>query len=426
MTEPTNGLAMSDKSRTHPHRVPRSWKEWAYFFGEPAVSGQGSDVFEWAVETLRDFYSDEWFNASIERFDCPVMNMWDAALRNPSAVVRLIERACRIGLLSDENRSVLRPPASLSSDGFFHLDLILEVHGLAVRDGWQVVADQELETSRKPDLTVSKLGRRFLLEITIQGKSRAVRDSERFSDALSSISFATERQFAVVTHTDAAAVVSDSEVAEWQSELDRSAALVAADGSSREIDVNGIRTTIVPEGTSGRTYDGPLVAEDAWRRFATRLLEKAEQTAGGPHAWIRIDEVGGLILMTAIRQLQPHQQLQALRHNLEITLEPFPHIDGVVIGMGAGPDWGVRAPEFTYFDEPDRGWAAPTVFDRLLPGSRRRRTFVVPLSSGKRLMLPPGPELLIGSWYSGEGTWLEWALDRLEQPPLHLIVASRK
>ena len=126
--------------------------------------------------------------------------------------------------------------------------------------------------------------------------------------------------------------------------------------------------------------------------------------------------------MTAMRQLQPQQQLQALRHNLEITMEPFPHIDGVVIGMGAGPDWGVKAPEFAYFDE--RGWAAPTVLDRVLPGARRRRTFVVPLSSGKRLMLPPGSELPMGAWYSAEGSWLDWALDELDKPQLDSILSS--
>jgi hypothetical protein len=252
-----------------------------------------------------------------------------------------------------------------------------------------------------------------------------MRDSERFSDDLSSISFATESRFKVVTHTEASAVVRESEVAEWQSELERSAALVEADGVSREIEVNGVGTRIVPEGTTtGRTYEGPLIAEDAWRRLAVRLLEKAEQTSGGPHAWIRIDEVGGLILMTSMRYLQPHQQLQALRHNLEITLEPFPHIDGVVIGMGAGPDWGVREPEFVYIDEPDRGWAAASVLDRVLPGSRRRRTFVIPLARGNRLILPPGSELPIGRWYSGEGTWLEWALKELRKPMLMEILSS--
>lgn len=406
-------------------RVPRSWKELVYFSGEPAVSSVGAEVLAWAIATVRDFYSDEWFSAAIDRMDSPVMNPWDASLTNSSAIIRFVERACRVALLSENNHQVLAPPVSMTAEEFFHMELILEVHGLARRAGWSVIAEQELTSARKPDLTVEQLGKRFLVEMTVQGKSRAVRRSEEFSDVLSSLTFATEHEFGVVTHTRATRVASEGEIREWSAQLRSVSRLVSVDRQPREIQVHGLHTTIVPETEGqGRTYEGSLVAEDAWSRFAVRLVDKAEQTSGGPRTWIRIDEVGGLILMTQAAWLPPHEQLHALQHNLEITLEPHPHVAGVLISLGAGPDWNSRTPEFSYFEEPNNPWEAPVVIERRLPGARRRRTFAIPLTEGRRLHLLPGSGLPLGHWYSSESTWLGWALNELNLSPLEDILSS--
>ena len=173
----------------------------------------------------------------------------------------------------------------MTSDEFFHLDLVLEVNGLAVRDTWQVNAEQELETARRPDLAVGKLGRRFLIEITIQGKSRSFRTSEQFSDSLSAISFGAEREYGVTTHTAASDVVSESQVADWQRELDRSAALVAADGVSREIEVNGIKTSmflkvIAPDARTRALWSRRMLGGDS--RFVFWIRRSKRQVAHMP------------------------------------------------------------------------------------------------------------------------------------------------
>lgn len=413
----------SEARLPHPDRVPRSWDEWVYLSGEPAVSTRGSPVLNWAVATVSGFYSDEWFAASIDRFDCPVMNMWEAGFRNAGAVVRFVERAVRIALLSHENAERLRPGIDLTSEEFRHMEIILEVCGLAARDGWNLNVEAELETRKKPDLRLEQLGRRYQVEITIQGKSRSVRQSEEFSDALSALTFAIEREFPVITNTVATRIVSEDEIAQWKTDVEKAASEVSCHGVPRAVEHAGIRTTLraVIEG-KGRSYDGPLVAEDAWSRFAVRVLQKAAQTAGGPPTWIRIDELGGLMWLTSAVYLQPHEQLEALVHNLEITLADHSHVVGVVISHSANPNWEGTSPDFTYLGDSALGLDGPAVFERVLQGKRRRRTFLIPLVRGQRLVLPRGSGLPIGRWYADERSWLDWALDELKQPSLDEIL----
>src|SRR5688500_14023443 len=80
-------------------RVPRSWKQWVYSGSDAAVTPRGAEVLEWAIEEVSGFYSDEWFAAAVDRFDCPVFNMWEMSFGNPGAVTRFVERAARIALL---------------------------------------------------------------------------------------------------------------------------------------------------------------------------------------------------------------------------------------------------------------------------------------------------------------------------------------
>lgn len=411
--------------RLHAPRRPTTWAEWAYFDGDPAVTGPGSDVFEWALNITAGFYADDWFAESINRFDCPVMNISDWPLRNPNAVVRFLERAARLQLMPPEARKALRPSVSLTSDEFTHLELLLEVTGLAIRAGWHVSVEKELQSKRRPDLTVSQLGREFLVELTVQGFSRAMREASDFGGAIETVIHSVEHEFDVETSTSVQGVVDDSIIGKWRNEFRAAAEEVVRDGQSRSIEVEGILSrisrTLRPQRTS---YDGPVVAEDAWARFAVRLLEKAEQTRGGPRSWIRIDEVGGLILLTPVVYLEPHEQLRALQYNLESTLSDYPHVAGVLISLGAGPNWAGTAPQFTFLSNPDEGWRSATVIERILPGARRRRSFAIPLHSN-RLLMPPGAELPIARWYAEESTWLEWALEQLGKPPLREIVASR-
>lgn len=112
-----------DERAVHAAGRPTTWAEWAYFDGDPAVTGPGSDVFEWALDVTARFYSDEWFAQSINCFDCLVMNISDWPLRNPPAVVRFLERAARLHLMPTEARARLRPSPSLTSDEFTHRNL---------------------------------------------------------------------------------------------------------------------------------------------------------------------------------------------------------------------------------------------------------------------------------------------------------------
>jgi hypothetical protein len=82
-------------------------------------------------------------------------------------------------------------------------DVVLEINELAARDGWSISAEGELDSSRKPDLLLTQLGRRFVVEVTIQGLSRVMRQAESFGHVLSSLTFAVEHEFGVASHIQA-------------------------------------------------------------------------------------------------------------------------------------------------------------------------------------------------------------------------------
>jgi hypothetical protein len=192
-------------------------------------------------------------------------------------------------------------------------------------------------------------------------------------------------------------------------------------------------TGVFPAGRrpAGRIFSGPAVFGDIWRRVATRIGDKAEQTTGCP-AWLRIDDTGALLRFTD-RSAQPlHSLLADLQLNVAAALVDAPHVRGVILsgGMMINPGnardetaWGRAGPATLITPGPPRDALAegPAAMSRRLPGGRSRLTFILP-SQHSRLVLPASIGLEPGLWYHDEPSWLSQALLALGHPPLdHLI-----
>lgn len=403
---------------------PRDWRSWAAIDDPGALTPAGVDAIEWATGMVADFYSDDWFVRSLDRFPNPLFSMYDHPLSHGIAAVRHIERAARIALLPAPVRNALSEGRngirrSESWDDFDHLDVVLEVAGLALRSGWQVECETPTASGRLPDLRVVRAGVGYSIEVTTQGFDRLTRREGRQADRLRDQQFRIEIGRGVDCVTRVARLLSEEELATFVAELDRAAMATAATGRSEELDLGYASATVHPQGERPGTtsYEGPMLGVDLWPRFATRLEDKARQLSSGGRGWIRIDEGGGLMAFTSVYHLPPEQQLGILVQRITESLAPYPHVQGVIMSHGAGPDWTPLARELGLIERT----TGSTIMEMRLPGSRRRRTYVV-RQPQRGILLPDHLVVDPASWYGREASWLDWALGQLGIAPVGSLV----
>lgn len=411
------------------HRWPPEeltcWTDWAGPVERSAVVPKGRNLAKWAVGVVAAFYGDEWFAAHAIRRSLPVMSLYDWPLSSPVALVRLIERAARIALLPVEVRGVLTEGLngirrSRDSNDFDHLDVVLEVVGLGLRDGWSVESEVPTQDGRLPDLRLTKGSMSYVIEVTTQGTDREFRAIDRQSDAVFARQTAVELRYKVECVTRESRLLNDEELGQFVLGMDEAACSVDEHGKPNELDLGFASVVVYPAGKrpEGPIHEGPMLARDLWPRFAQRLRQKAEATSRAGPSWIRIDESGGLLMLTSAVHWSLDQQLGALRKNVVVELNGYHHIGGVVISHGAEPDWIPQRRE-RGVTEPATGAVA---LERRLPGGRRRRTFVIPVHQRSGIVLPDHLVLQPVRWYDDEGRWLDWALKTVGQPSITKLV----
>ncbi|MHB8438561.1 MAG: hypothetical protein ACYDD4_05285 [Acidimicrobiales bacterium] len=383
----------------------------------------------WAVDVVAGFYSDEWFAANASRRSLPVMSLYDWPLSSPVALVRLIERATRIALLPGDVQGVLSEGPngirrSKGTDDFDHLDVVLEVVGLGVRDGWSVESEVPTQDGRLPDLRLTKGSMSYIIEVTTQGTDREFRAIDRQGNAVYAQQRAVEFRYKVECVTRESRLLNEEELGQFVLAMAEAARSTAEHGKHRDVDLGFASVVVYPAGErpEGPVHEGPMLARNLWPRFATRLREKAKATSRAGLSWIRIDESGGLLMLTPAVHWSLDQQLGALRHNVTVELSGYHHIGGVVISHGAEPDWIPQRRE-QGIAEPATGAVA---LERRLPGGRRRRTFVIPVHQRSGLVLPDRLVLQPARWYDDERRWLDWALNTLGQPSITNLVTGER
>jgi hypothetical protein len=122
-------------------------------------------------------------------------------------------------------------------------------------------------------------------------------------------------------------------------------------------------------------------------------------------------------MFSRLDKMGPNEQLAYLVRRFQPELEGFSHVRGIVLSFGAEPfpSPSQRQAQVVASGRPNP-WTGPVMLDRALPGPRRRRTFVVPIEGGKRLVLPDQVDLVPSRWYAEEAGWLDWGLQRLGLP----------
>lgn len=419
-------MALSDEERIREiiSQLPTDWHSWAKAPETSAVTSKGWRVVDWATDVVADFYGDDWFRRNLEGFSNPLFSMYDHPLANPIAVVRHIERAARIALLPGDVKEVLSTGPngihlSNSSNDFDHLDLVLEVMGLALRDGWEVGCEVPTARGKLPDVRVTRGGFSYSIEVTTQGFDRKLRSTQRQGDRLFAEQTRIEFENDVESVTRMTDELSDDEFSGYVTALSDAAANTAATLNPTEFDLGFASASVYPKGQRPDTtsHEGPMLTGDMWPRFGARLRTKAKQTIEGDRSWIRIDESGGLMTFTQAYHLPVEGKLGWLLHNTSLELADFPHVEGVIISHGAEPDWNSNEKELGIVESVS-GSAA---FDRRLPGRRRRRAYILKLRRSG-ITLPDHLVMNPSNWYADEERWLDWALNSLGMPAIGTAV----
>ena len=413
-----------------PRRVEMAtWADWAGDLVRASVRPDGRRTLRWALDVIESFYGDEWFARQAARGSIPVMSLNDWPLSTAKAVVRLLERAAQLSLAPEQVRTALADGtngirASTDAALFGHLDLVLEVIGLAARDGWSVEAEVGSGRGRWPDLRLTRGTLSYTVEITRQGHDRSHRRADEQAHAITWRRLELEVSQHVDCCTQVQRLLEDSELDGLLQAMTSVALATEESGNVTTQELAFANVTVYPAGQRPRETtiaEGPLLTGDLWPRFATRLRAKAKQTVDAGPAWIRIDELGGLLALTPASRMPIEQHLALLSDRIRHELSSFRHVQGVVISHGAEADSDSRRPERTAQDFVTDA----EVIERVLPGGRRRRTFIVPVHSFSGLTLPDHLVLQPGRWYETEGRWLDWALNRLGHPAASTIVSGR-
>lgn len=394
--------------------------------GEWPVSPDGRRAVDWALETHRDFFSDEWLTAMCQVGHHPLTSTGCWPLSHHQAIVRLLERAARIATLSPTCRSHLSAALTRDPAEFQHLEVVLEVAGLATRYGWLVEPELELTTGRRPDLRVTRHGMAFSVEVTRLGTDRSWRQADLWFEDFHYGLLAIEAKHGVTAAggPPSPAAITSVDLPQFLARVEAAAPVVARDGMARTVSAeDGLTVTLHPDAREGRRLNGPPVTGDTWSRLASRLRTKAERTAGGPPTWIRVDEQSGLFLFTDWAQRPPDVQLALLHTNMQRVLAPYRHVRGVILSHGTARNDG-RASR-TVVREPvhDALRVGPASLDRELPGRRVRRTLVIPIEA-PRILLRDHLEAEPVRWYADEPSWLDWSLRRSGQPPVAGILTG--
>jgi hypothetical protein len=417
-----------------------TWRGWAGPLDDAAVQPSARPTVDRALEACESFFGDDWLGGAVRRRQVPVMRPEIWPLSQPRAVAHLVELGTRIalvdplGLLPGLREGLRRND---TPQAFLHLCVVLEVAGFALRAGWAVTMEERTESGRLPDITLRRRGTTYLVEVTRLDEARERRDVERYSWTVNQYRFGLLVRHPVDVWLKSHETLSDDIVENWFARATEAASETAGDGNIRTVYAGANELTVGPPGSApDNLHDGPPLAYDAGSRIARRLADKAQQTRGDTPAWIRLDVDRAFFGLTSLSNESLAERLAILWSAVDSWLQDAGHVTGVILSDGVA----VRGwPTQSVGQEQDTGAGlilpehvvrgrqlarGPSAMVRGLPGDRHRQTFILP-ASNRPAQAVLGDELFPGAWYDDEPGWLDWALGRLEWPPLVFVPFRR-
>ena len=300
----------------------------------------------------------------------------------------------------------------------------VEVAALALQAGWAVRLEpppSELR-GRKVDLLVMKGTQTIAVEVKTLITDELMREDVGTSRLIGRRLMGFSAEHLVRFHGQINQPESLDELAAlnaWIDTLEQTAVQVRESGSPSSpcTPPTGGHLVVLPDGYEGPAeWSMPIRAVDPLGRLLGKIADKAAQGQGDTPLWLRVNETSEFF-----RQLIPDQEparsrgrdnlIRALERNLAL----YPHVAGLVLSsepISYSPevvDTTVRLPcaAIAVLRTTQRPWFRSTLIVR---GPSRGEAISEQTLSWV-------------DWYSGEGDWLDWGLNRFGLPPLSAILA---
>ena len=395
--------------------APFTWAAWAHHVEiTPCLSAAGKAAVLDAVSVISEYLRADWLDRFKER-GVPLLSSHWWLNGAPHVFARILELGLRISLLSRvPGLGDVRKMMANDLGSFNHALLQLEVAGLALRDGWDVILEPSTDTG-KADVLIERRTSAMLIEAKVFGLDQRTRAEMEASNALSDglRNMGWEKN---VTFTGTVDHVQDTSVAAWLSSAAAAADRALQQGTKVGFAGPSGELSVYPvDFLAGSSLNIGIRHGDEWSRMLAELDKKALQgfTADVP-LWLRFDEtpffwglhipsdpIARVRCLTAMAA-QLHAAARAHKHLAGLTLSTPP-----VAGSALTHEWWTYAERSIYLCQA----VNPPFF---------RQALCVP--STHRV----GPEFLSKwrDWYRYESTWLEWALAECGYPPLTRLLTG--
>lgn len=293
--------------------------------------------------------------------------------------------------------------------------LQLEIAGLGLRAGWNILFEPALGNGRSADVSLTNGSAQLLVETTSMRMSVQERKALAFFERLSWQLHLLEWQYDVrISGSLKSASPQHADgLAQWLRDLGEAAHTTAQDGLSRQVPgpVEVLVTVFRPtEATVGEPWgvEGDPVEAPLLDRLIALLQDKNRQAEGSAiPVWVRLDESAGLWEMFRSQGMTLAQALEFLTDFLQQAFTAFPNLAGVILSPGLS--WVGYAPPDALVERVEQ--SGGIALRCPIPGHRFRETIIVPRAGGS------GTDMqMLADWYAQEGTWLDWALAQLGHP----------
>jgi hypothetical protein len=410
-----------------------SWTEWALpIYDVKSLTPQGREAALWAVGVLRRAFGDAFLAQVWERQRArppielwqhpqihPVLGqgLWPGMNTAPWVFANLLQLAAQIQLLFTESKDVRKSMrTNLEAINWIHGLLQFEVAGLALRAGWRPTFEPPLGTDKLAGVHLDGPSAPLLVEV------RSLRMWQRESQAIEAAGEMPMRLSMSLNNmaADCGVQVSGSvenlttleEVEAWARNVGAAMMATAQDGTPCEVSgptEGTLRVTRDVADPPALTFSGPQGWFDPWGVLARRLKEKAEQARGASQpVWVRVEDDASLWF--AHSSLALAEKLGVFTPLVREMLEPYPDLAGVILAPAVL--WASDAPPDRLREVIVAPGSGAVAVRSALPYHRARETIIVAQAGVTDL----GLETFAG-WYADEADWLDWALERLGQPP---------
>lgn len=399
------------------------WSHWTLpVYDSQCLTPQGLQVALWAVETLQRALGENFFQGTALSGSHPIysLGLWPGMNDVPWVYANLFQLAAQIRLLDlphvhfeDIQKIMSR---SKQPHEWIHSLLQLEIAGLGLKAGWQILFEPELGTGKRADISLSRLSTRLLVETLSMSLSKKERNALSSFRNLSWQLLQLEWQYGVQISGSIGDPLSQEHKTQWLQDIETAVCATSQDGAPRvvlspakgRVEIGRETTT-----TGSVHLESAPVETNVGMRLIERLADKNEQFAGAEPAWVRLDEYAGLWQSTSLQGVTLSEKLNVLTPFLQQALASFSNVAGVILAPAVL--WAGNAPPETLSERIES--SGSIAVRSPLPGHRVRESIIVAQAAQ-----PYKHAGVFADWYEQEATWLDWALEQLGHPPFPALV----